>query len=258
MPTHPQWAKKYCTRCNTAKSPEEFNHNRATSDGLQAWCRECQSEYGNVYKKNYEEHTIGINGEGKVCKKCHQFKLLHLYHNNKYGKFGKADQCIECAKKEKRRYRNILADRCSTLPKAKDLPGALIKVNGSAIRKLRESAHYTIPQLLKKLGFSFVPAEQTWFSSMELDKRNEVPLAFVEKLAEAFDLPVDAFVDGNAFQVACKYDPFTDAVVKVDVSTKQPESSGAGAINEIIEQMKATERQKTITEIIEYLNTLIV
>lgn len=45
--------QKYCPDCDTTKPAEEFQKSRATNDGLQRYCRQCQ----NIRTKNYRDRT---------------------------------------------------------------------------------------------------------------------------------------------------------------------------------------------------------
>lgn len=48
LPTKPQQAEgdaKTCTRCHTAKTLDEFGAAKATTDGLNPWCRQCVRDY---------------------------------------------------------------------------------------------------------------------------------------------------------------------------------------------------------------------
>ena len=42
---------KRCVKCGVEKTTGDFNKNRRTKDGLQAWCRPCAKVYYDAYRK---------------------------------------------------------------------------------------------------------------------------------------------------------------------------------------------------------------
>lgn len=49
---------KKCPKCNTEKSTEDFNKNKARSDGLNSYCRDCSKDYNKSYlEKTKEVHN---------------------------------------------------------------------------------------------------------------------------------------------------------------------------------------------------------
>lgn len=51
---------KVCTKCGRELPLSEFNKSKKSNDGLQSYCKECQSEYNraNNRKKKEEEHKM--------------------------------------------------------------------------------------------------------------------------------------------------------------------------------------------------------
>ena len=43
---------KYCSRCKKTLSIDLFSCNKKTKDNLQTWCKCCNKEYNDVYKKS--------------------------------------------------------------------------------------------------------------------------------------------------------------------------------------------------------------
>lgn len=66
-------ATKHCTRCKKTLETVEFNKCSKTSDGLQYWCRKCQSGFERkhyskkrkfvlkTHKSNFDKPQISIN-----------------------------------------------------------------------------------------------------------------------------------------------------------------------------------------------------
>jgi len=47
---------KFCTKCEKCKIISEFNRNKSTNDGLQAYCRSCQRSYSKRWEKTNREY----------------------------------------------------------------------------------------------------------------------------------------------------------------------------------------------------------
>lgn len=54
--------EKECSKCRIAKSPRDFNRDRKTKDGLQAWCRECSRTNSRKWQRENAEH---VSAKGK-------------------------------------------------------------------------------------------------------------------------------------------------------------------------------------------------
>jgi len=68
-------AMKYCPRCKEVKLRDEFSKNRTSTDGLQAWCKECQSQaargrYAKDPKKYLEYMRRYRKEHPEVCRGC--------------------------------------------------------------------------------------------------------------------------------------------------------------------------------------------
>lgn len=76
---------KVCSRCGVEKGEGEFSacrNKRASRDGLQAWCKTCQKEYGSSIRDRAFE-MLG----GKVCSRCgcDDASMLEINHINSDG-----------------------------------------------------------------------------------------------------------------------------------------------------------------------------
>jgi len=58
--TQPQLrtSSKRCPKCDEVKPFEEFNKNRSSTDGLQAYCRPCQQQESKKYFNEKPEHVV--------------------------------------------------------------------------------------------------------------------------------------------------------------------------------------------------------
>ena len=62
---------KYCRRCGKILPIESFNKRKLSSDGLQLYCRKCQSKQMKQSRKNKKKPDYALNGtgEGKIIPK---------------------------------------------------------------------------------------------------------------------------------------------------------------------------------------------
>ena len=122
--------KKTCTRCGLEKDLNEFNKCKASKDGLQYHCRNCDNRqskryddshkeekkrYDKKYKDSHKKETkkatkkriqkyqqdIEENGypiTKKVCTKCEIEKSLDSFYKSKYFKDGYVNRCKVCCK----------------------------------------------------------------------------------------------------------------------------------------------------------------
>lgn len=90
---------RQCSRCKIFKSWSEFPKNKHGTRGYQSWCRDCFREYdGRQKKKEYL-----INGVGRECSECGQFKPWSEFHKRKDLSTGCTSHCKTCRKKRTQR-----------------------------------------------------------------------------------------------------------------------------------------------------------
>jgi hypothetical protein len=70
---------KTCQRCKKTKKLDEFNKNRAESDGLQRYCRGCQKEAIKEWRKNNPERS-----KEHSKKTSRDFREKHPDYNKEY------------------------------------------------------------------------------------------------------------------------------------------------------------------------------
>lgn len=49
---------KICSKCKIEKENDEFSKNKNTKDGLNAWCKPCNSDYKKIYYMNNKEELL--------------------------------------------------------------------------------------------------------------------------------------------------------------------------------------------------------
>lgn len=88
---------KKCPTCNVVKDCKDFNKNKKRDDGLQSYCKTCQSEYDRIYylTHNKDKRKISVKNRLKgirdwfikykktqCCCKCanNDFRVLEFHH----------------------------------------------------------------------------------------------------------------------------------------------------------------------------------
>ena len=107
---------KVCTKCGKMKALDEFYADVRARDGLQCWCKECQSKYfSTAYKKK------------KLREKNTLLKKVYYYRDHRgleYSYQGSSDilkfKCLDCGKEvvlpiKKAGSNNFRCSKCSKL-----------------------------------------------------------------------------------------------------------------------------------------------
>lgn len=82
---------KRCGKCKTIALKKDFASNKSRKDGLQDWCRNCQSQ------RNLKIKKAGVpTFTKKYCKVCKKEKPLSDFHKDANNKDGYRYQCKEC------------------------------------------------------------------------------------------------------------------------------------------------------------------
>jgi hypothetical protein len=100
-------AVKACTKCLKIKPEKEFWRQRATSDGLQSWCKDCVRE---IQRLRSRAETLMRRAEReaakryRVCARCHVEKLLDPQYFIRLQGFPEvfAEVCVDCTVEEGR------------------------------------------------------------------------------------------------------------------------------------------------------------
>ena len=100
--------QKLCSRCKLWKKESLFHRNRRLKDGLQWWCKECESKY--VRKRyerirkgarkclRYEDRHRVVNGvKQKLCSKCSRWENETGFYKDSLRKDGLEYQCKKCS-----------------------------------------------------------------------------------------------------------------------------------------------------------------
>ena len=72
---------KHCPRCQETKKNEEFNKNKACSDGLQSYCRLCSKNKSAQIRREFKETCIDyLGGECWSCKGEFPVAVFDFHH----------------------------------------------------------------------------------------------------------------------------------------------------------------------------------
>ena len=83
-----------CAHCFKSKPRNDFNLNRASSDGLQSWCRECGIEY-----QRERSGSVKPTVEEKACSNCNKIKPAAEFNPDPKNSTGLRSWCKECGRK---------------------------------------------------------------------------------------------------------------------------------------------------------------
>jgi cytochrome c553 len=83
---------KICNKCHEEKDVKEFNKDYSSIDGLNRWCKQCQSIAHQIRSANLIHETV----ETKVCSKCGIEKNVDEFYKSKNNEDGCHPWCKEC------------------------------------------------------------------------------------------------------------------------------------------------------------------
>lgn len=88
---------KYCIRCKTTKSYDDFYKNKLSKDGHYHYCKSCKSDYS---KKKYDNKRVfpeKKNGKLIHCRRCWEYleqdQFPKIRKNGKYSSFTYCKKC---------------------------------------------------------------------------------------------------------------------------------------------------------------------
>jgi hypothetical protein len=90
--SHATPVEKKCSRCEETKPASEFWRVRASPDGLNRWCRQCDA--ADQSSKNYPASDTGTI----VCVQCHIEKSVLEFPANRRLRTGRSTLCKTCTK----------------------------------------------------------------------------------------------------------------------------------------------------------------
>lgn len=111
---------KHCKSCNTEKNESDFYMNKARSDGLDVYCKECHSTKVKQRRDKYRSRILINEPAKKICKSCNIEKDNVKFHKTKTNPDGLSNHCKACTgirfrtdnsirkDKEAERYINII------------------------------------------------------------------------------------------------------------------------------------------------------
>jgi Recombination endonuclease VII len=94
---------KKCTKCEKIKSKKCFHRDRTRPDGLQPYCKLCNSTRALGIKREHGKEKEAIAEGHKRCTICEKVKLLEQFYRNRKAKDGRWPRCKVCddARKER-------------------------------------------------------------------------------------------------------------------------------------------------------------
>ena len=105
-------AYKYCTKCETHKTLNQFNKQTKAYDGLSCYCRDCVNKHWETLRseqvKPRIKHEYSNNEEVKECFSCGIKKGLKSYSKNLHIKDGLSNICKECQCIERTERQNYI------------------------------------------------------------------------------------------------------------------------------------------------------
>ena len=121
---------KVCSSCKEVLSVENFNKYKTSSDGLNAWCRDCNKEYAKLYREKNKEaiKQVREDNKEKLLKYAKKYRKenaakvalagkLHRENNKEYHIKYKHEHYIknkaaslECSKKYYKEHKNEILD----------------------------------------------------------------------------------------------------------------------------------------------------
>lgn len=102
--------QKRCSKCRDVKPADQFNRNRATSDGYCSLCRECEHK-ARVEREHHcvEKHTAGelvIEEQERICSCCKKQLPAVQFSINRRKRSGMKSTCKECDAKSHSKYKS--------------------------------------------------------------------------------------------------------------------------------------------------------
>ena len=95
---------KMCNTCKVVKPFREFNRHSNKRDGLQPKCRQCTSEYTQLYKERRKAEGVLIMVGSKICSRCNMEKPRSSYTKRTVCKDGLNVYCRTCVKVLRNKY----------------------------------------------------------------------------------------------------------------------------------------------------------
>jgi hypothetical protein len=103
---------KICKRCKVEKENTKFSISKNSKDGLNSWCKDCQSEYKKIRNTNKIQEDLDF----KFCKRCNTEKEIKFFSKGT-GLDGFNIWCKNCQNEYSKDNYNLNKDRLKPIRK---------------------------------------------------------------------------------------------------------------------------------------------
>lgn len=115
--------RKYCPGCDTMRKVGKFYRNRAHSNGLSTYCKECERARAKVRRQTYSymnlRYPMPAHKLRQACRCCGEVKLLIEFRKQCDRRIGYATKCKECSKIQRILSASALMDIINEPPQYK-------------------------------------------------------------------------------------------------------------------------------------------
>jgi len=101
---------KLCTKCKEVKFDSDFSVDRKNKDGLQCWCKACQSSVTRATRRRNNHSADVMIAQTKQCTNCEEVKLSSAFSKLTRSKDGLQIWCKAC-QSESRQSKRIREGR---------------------------------------------------------------------------------------------------------------------------------------------------
>ena len=114
--------EKWCPRCRTVKSLDDFSRNRTARDGHRPYCKPCDRDMKREARRHQREALVVTptlmqltdRMRDKRCRNCGEVKPLSAYHRDRYCPDGRKSACKTCVNAQRRE--KAAKKRAASLP----------------------------------------------------------------------------------------------------------------------------------------------
>jgi hypothetical protein len=88
--------EKNCNRCNQTRPLTEYHKLSKAKDGVQAYCKECQSDIDKKARAFRRANGPSVIKNSKECNICHQIKPIGQFGVRRDASDGRISYCKPC------------------------------------------------------------------------------------------------------------------------------------------------------------------